>query len=336
MISFPYIISRAVVQGIPLLLGATGETITEKSGNLNLGIPGIMYAGSACGVIGTFLYETQYGATHEMNPFLTVMIPLLFCMIGSLLISLIYCFLTTTLRANQNVTGLAITIFGMGFSTFIIGYLAKIAGGDDATSLTITKTYEQYSASLVDKTDMNWFEEMFLSYGFMVYVAIAIAIIAQLILNYTRVGLHLRAVGESPATADATGVNVTAYKYGATCIGGILAGLGGLYYMLDYSEGAIETAGLGDRGWLAVALVIFTLWKPAIGILGAILFGLLYNSYQIIPAFGAGQISDAVKELYKMLPYVVTILVLIISSIRNKRENQPPASLGLSYFREER
>ena len=150
-------------------------------------------------------------------------------------------------------------------------------------------------------------------------------------LRHTRVGLHLRAVGESPATADAAGINVNKYKYKATCIGSMIAGLGGLYYVMDYACGVWSNDAFGDRGWLAIALVIFTIWRPNVGVLASMLFGGLYILYLFIPSS-----SLAVKELYKMLPYLVTIIVLIITSMRNKRENQPPASLGLAYFREER
>ena len=147
----------------------------------------------------------------------------------------------------------------------------------------------------------------------------------------TRTGLYLRAVGESPATADAAGINVSRYKYKATCIGSMIAGLGGLYYVMDYACGVWSNDAFGDRGWLAIALVIFTIWRPNISVPASILFGGLYILYLFLPS---GNL--AVKELYKMLPYLVTLIVLIITSMRNKRENQPPAALGLSYFREER
>ena len=148
----------------------------------------------------------------------------------------------------------------------------------------------------------------------------------------TRTGLHLRAVGESPETADAAGINVGRYKYRATCIGSMIAGLGGLFYVMDYACGVWSNDAFGDRGWLAIALVIFTIWRPNWGVLSSFLFGGLYILYLFIPT----GTNLCLKELYKMLPYVVTIVVLVITSMRNKRENQPPASLGLAYFREER
>ena len=118
--------SRAVQQGIPLLFGSTGETLTEKSGNLNLGIPGVMYVGGICGVIGAFFYEQSCGDAAAMNGLLAILIPVLCCLLGSLVMGLIYCFLTVTLRANQNVTGLALTTFGVGFGNFFGGYLIKM------------------------------------------------------------------------------------------------------------------------------------------------------------------------------------------------------------------
>ena len=179
---------------------------------------------------------------------------------------------------------------------------------------------------------LGWFGQIFLSYGFLAYLAIILALLTSYFLKHTRPGLHLRSVGESASTADAAGINVTRYKYLATCIGSMIAGLGGLYYVMDYASGVWSNNAFGDRGWLAIALVIFTIWRPNVSVLASILFGGLYILYLYIPT----GTQMAVKELYKMLPYVVTVVVLVISSLRNNKEKQPPASLGLSYFREER
>ncbi|MBR1408889.1 MAG: ABC transporter permease [Clostridia bacterium] len=328
LISF---IPRAVVQGIPLLFGSTGETLTEKSGNLNLGIPGVMYIGGICGVIGAFLYEQSLPTPADMNGFLAVAIPLCTCLLGSLLAGFIYCFLTVTLRANQNVTGLALTTFGVGIGNFFGGSLIKLSGSAvPSIALSATSAYFHRSLPFADKCGV--FGKLFLSYGFLAYVAVAVALIVSYILRHTRLGLHLRAVGENPNTADAAGINVGRYKYAATCIGSMIAGLGGLYYVMDYASGVWSNNAFGDRGWLAIALVIFTVWRPNIGVLASFLFGGLYILHMYIPS----GMNLAVKELYKMLPYVVTIIVLIFTSLRNKRESQPPASLGLPYFREER
>ena len=319
-------IQRAILQGTPLLYGSTGEILTEKSGNLNLGIPGIMYIGAISGVVGGFFYQTS---DAKIVPFWAVIIPLLCCLVGSLLASLLYCFLTVTLKANQNVTGLALTTFGVGLGNFFGGSLIKIVKSD-VPYLALVKVAKAYKVTLPFADQLGPVGDLLFSYGFMVYLAVILAVAAGVILKRTRMGLHLRAVGENPATADAAGINVTRYKYGATCVGGMIAGLGGLFYIMDYSNGIWSNNGFGDRGWLAIAIVIFATWKPTMAILGSYLFGGLYILFNYI------KVPMQLLPLIQMLPYVVTILVLIAVSIRKKRENQPPASLGLSYFREER
>lgn len=323
-------LQRAVMQGIPLLYGSTGEIITEKSGNLNLGIPGVMYVGGISGVIGAFLYENSLASPADANGFLAVMIPLLSTILGSALVGLLYCFLTVTLRANQNVTGLAITTFGVGFGNFFGGSLIKITGAD-VPSVALTTTSNFFRKTLPFADSMGDFGKIFLSYGFLAYLAIIIAIASSYFFNHTRSGLYLRAVGENPATADAAGISVSKSKYIATCVGSVIAGLGGLYYVMDYACGVWSNEGFGDRGWLAIALVIFAVWRPNLGILGSIVFGGLYIVYLFIPG-----LALRTQELFKMLPYIVTILVLIFVSVKEKKENMGPASLGLSYFREER
>ena len=306
---------QAVIQGTPLLFGATGEIITEKSGNLNLGIPGIMYVGAISGVVGGFFYQEN---APFVVPALAIIIPFVSCLVGSLLASLIYSFLTITLRANQNVTGLALTTFGVGVGNFFGGSLIKLTGST-TPYLALSELSGAYCKFLP-----------FGQSGFMVYLAAIIAIVASLIIRRTRVGLQLRAVGENPATADAAGINVSKYKYLSTCIGGMIAGLGGLFYIMDYSGGIWQNDGFGDRGWLAIAIVIFAIWKPAVAIFGSYIFGGLYILFNYVG------VSMQMQPLLQMLPYVVTVIVLITVSMRKKREYQPPASLGLPYFREER
>ena len=324
------IIQRAILQGTPLLYGATGEIITEKSGNLNLGIPGIMYIGAISGAVGGFLYQSS---TVAVNPFLAIFIPLMCTIIGSLAVSLIYCFLTITLRANQNVTGLAITTFGVGCGNLFGGSIIKILKSDVPffSVVNIAKAYKE-PLPFVKYLPQNTPEliKVFLSYGFMVYLALIIAIVTAIVIKRTRVGLNLRAVGENPATADAAGINVSKYKYFATCIGGVIAGFGGLFYILENSNGIWANGAFGDKGWLAIAIVIFATWKPMAAILGSYLFGALYILYNYL------NVPMQIIPIMQMLPYIVTIVVLVIVSVRKKRENQPPASLGLSYFREDR
>lgn len=325
-------IPRAIVQGIPLLFGSTGEIITEKTGNLNLGIPGVMYVGAISGVIGSFFYENSLADPADMNGALAILIPMVCCLLGSLLMGLLYSFLTVTLRANQNVTGLAMTTFGVGFGNFFGGSLIKLVGSE-VPSIALSATSGYFSKTLPFADGLGWFGKLFLSYGFLVYLGVIIAFAASYVLNHTRIGLHLRAVGENPNTADAAGINVTRYKYVATCVGCMIAGLGGLYYVMDYACGVWSNDAFGDRGWLAIALVIFTIWRPNVSVFASFLFGGLYILYLYIPT---GMDHMEFQELYKMIPYVVTLAVLVITSMRSKRENQPPASLGLPYFREER
>lgn len=306
------------------LFGATGETITEKSGHLNLGIPGIMCLGALGGCVGESIYIKGLSDISQINNFSAVMVAILFAMLFAGIGGLIYGFLTITLRCNQNVSGLAITTFGTGLTNFFGDIVNKTGFGQ------ASKAFTMY-APWVDNTE--WFSKIFLTYGCLVYIAFAVAIIAAVIMKRTRVGLNLRAVGESPATADAAGINVTGYKYVACVLGAAIAGLGGLFYIMDYLGGAWEYD-VNAMGWLAVALVIFSLWRPNWGILGSILFGALYFAPMYLKKLIA--ITSAQQELIIMLPYAVTIIILIITSIINKRETQPPAALGLSYFREER
>ncbi len=311
------ILSQAIRFGTVFLLGSTGETIIEKSGHLNLGIPGIMCMGAIGGCIGAKMAQTA-----GMPPILIILMAILFAMLFGAILGIVYGFFTITLRCNQNVTGLILTTLGTGIlsywsSTLELGMFARV-------SLNFTKP-------LFGTVGKDWFSTIFLSHGVLVYVAIIIAIIVAFVLKKTRVGLSLNAIGENPAAADAAGINVTQYKYGACIIGSMIAGIGGAFYYLDCTRGSIEPGVIDAMGWLSVALVIFTLWRPGIAILGSFVFGLLY----ILPEYITG-IDLAMKEFLKIIPYVVTALVLIVISMFNKKETQPPSALGLTYFREER
>lgn len=319
-------IQKAIAQGIGMLYGALGEIITEKSGNLNLGIPGVMYMGGIAGLMGAFLYENS---VETPNGFVGLLISFVCAFLCAVFGGLIYSVLTISLRANQNVTGLALTTFGVGFGNFFGGSLSQLAGG--VGQISVAATGAAYKKTIPVLSDLGIVGKIFFSYGFLTYLCLVLAVVLAFFLAKTRRGLNLRAVGESPATADAAGIDVTKYKYLATCIGCGIAGLGGLYFVMEYAGGTWTNNGFGDRGWLAIALVIFALWKPLNAVWGSILFGGLYILYLYIPGLGR-----STQEIFKMLPYVVTIVVLVITSFRKKRENQPPASLGLPYFREER
>ncbi|MFV0343783.1 MAG: ABC transporter permease [Anaerocolumna sp.] len=319
-------IQKAIGQGISILFGASGEIITEKSGNLNLGIPGIMYMGGIAGLMGAFFYEKS---TDHPVAFIGMLISFISALLVAALGGLIYSFLTITLRANQNVVGLALTTFGVGFGNFFGGSISKLAGG--VGQISVATTASAYRATIPGLKNIPILGQILFSYGFLTYIAVVIAIYLTFFLNKTRKGLNLRAIGENPGTADAAGINVSRYKYVATITGAAISGLGGLYFVMEYLGGTWTNNGFGDRGWLAIALVILALWNPINAIWGSFLFGGLYILYIYMPG-----LSRATQELCKMLPYVVTIVVLVLTSKRNKQENQPPASLGEAYFREER
>ncbi|MBQ8290337.1 MAG: ABC transporter permease [Clostridia bacterium] len=318
----------AIALATVFLFGCVGEIITEKAGHLNLGIPGIMCVGTAGGCYAVSIYMAALSDPSRASWFLLILLSILFAVIFAAALGGIYAVLTVSLRCNQNITGLAVTIFGNGFAQFFMDTCVLRSDADRANFEVAGKII---SRGLPFADALGDFGKIFLSHGILVYLSIAIAIAAAWFLKRTRAGLHLRAVGENPATADAAGVNVTAYKYGAILIGSGIAGLGGYFYIMDYIKGSWENAATIEAlGWLSVALVIFTLWKPNLSILGSFIFAALY-----VAAFYI-DVNSTEKELLKLIPYVITVVVLIFTSIKGSKNNQAPASLGLSYFREER
>ena len=317
------LLQAALVFGTVILFGALGEILTEKSGNLNLGVPGIMYLGGIAGLAGSFAYENSVA---EPVPFIGLVIAMTSALVASVFGGLIYSVLTITLRANQNVTGLTLTIFGAGAANFFGGQMNKMAGG--VGQISVKHTSGAFRATLPFLSNVDGLS----AFGFMVYLAVVIAVVLAWFLTKTRKGLSLRSVGEDPGTADAAGINVIRYKYLATCTGAAITGLGGLYYVMDYIKGTwANDGGIEKLGWLAVALVIFARWKPLHAIWGSYLFGVLFWLY-----FYMDGLTRSSQELFKMLPYLVTIFVLILFSMKHERENQPPGKLGLPYFREDR
>ena len=331
----------AITFGTVIMFGCIGETINQKAGNLNLGVPGIMQLGGIGALTGAFIYESS---TATPNGTIGMICALLCAILASALGSLIYSFLTVTLKANQNVTGLTLTIFGTGIANFFGGSLMKLSGGVGSISVATTANVFKLRLPFISGK-LGLFGSLFLNYGWMAYFCLVLAFVANYFLTKTRIGLNLRAAGENPATADAAGINVTKYKYLASIIGGAICGLGGLFYVMDYIQGTWANDNTIEAlGWLAVALVIFTSWKPKNATWGAYLFGLCYWAYIYIPAEISRALADVLKvervtylqNLYKMLPYIVTIVVLCVVSAKKKKENQAPGHLGVSYFREER
>ncbi|MCI5961795.1 MAG: ABC transporter permease, partial [Ruminococcus sp.] len=220
-------IMRGITFGSIIMYGALGEILTEKSGNMNLGTPGIMCIGGAFGFGGAYLYEIN---TAEPNAAVTIIIALICAFLSSALAGALFCFLTTTLRANQNVTGLALTIFGSGLAKFFGTFIIP----KGTTTVKAAFANKIFSATLPIESPIL---KIFFGHGFMMYFAIVIALVMGYFLKRTRSGLNLRAVGENPATADAAGINVSRFKYAATILGAGISGLGGVYYVLDYNYG---------------------------------------------------------------------------------------------------
>lgn len=318
---FVAFIAVSIKYATVFIFGSTGETITEKSGHLNMGIPGIMYMGALGGILGERMYLDLIGSTNPNN-FLLIIIPIAFALLFGAIGGLLFSFFTVTLKCNHNVTGLTITTFGVGLSCYFIGQISS--KGMLKAGIPLQSLFQVDWGS-------NWFGQIFLSQSFFTYLAIIVAIIAAIVLSRTRVGLNLRACGENPAAADAAGINVNKYRYLATIIGSAIAGLGGMAYELDVLKGLFNAHDAVDAlGWLALSLVIFSMWKPGICIGASFLFGML----MYLPDFV--QVDSVGKEFFKIIPYIATIVVLILTSVFNKKNAQPPAGLGITYFREDR
>lgn len=304
-------LSAAVVAGTPLLLATLGEIITEKSGNLNLGVEGMMLLGAVFG----FMVGLK-----TSNPILAIAAAALAGAFGAC----IYGFLTISLKANQVVSGLTLTIFGTGVSSLMGKGLIGQTTPDN-----IKNFFKPFSVPLLGK--IPFIGPVFFRQDSFIYIGYGVAILLGIYLYKTRQGLNLRSVGENPACADAASINVNLYKYLNVLLGGALCGLGGAYLSLVYIPAWQENVTAG-RGWIAVALVIFASWNPYKAIAGAYLFGGL----DIIGFRFEALTAHVSQYLIDMLPYIVTITVLVIVSMNKSKKNAPPASLGNPYFREER
>lgn len=324
VINFIY---NAIRAGTPLLLGTTGEIITEKSGSLNLGVEGMMGMGAICG----------YYFACKTNSFL---IGLIMAFLAGAAGGLIFAFLTVSMQANQNVTGLALTTFGCGVCQFAGKYLAA---NNMFPSLNNAVHLKNISADIGIPVlrDIPYVGKLLFSYNLFVYIAVIIAVAAWFYIKKTKPGLKMRAVGENPGAADACGVRVNAYKYLHIVVGGGICGLGGLYLGLITNGGAWNDYWINGMGWISVALVIFANWSPSRAIFGSYFFGML-NALQAWKGNLAHDFPNVLgwlvvipNEFYQMLPFFITALVLILSSM-GKKKTAEPARIGLNYFREER
>lgn len=299
----------ATIQFATLLyLAALGETIAERAGVLNLGVEGMMAMGAVAGYIG--------GASSGS--------PWVGLLVGSLAgaaISLIHAVAAVGLGADQVVSGLALTILGLGLADFI---------GDGYTDDTRRALFADVDFPLL--TDIKWLGDTVFNASPVTYLAIMIGVLTWFVLNRTSLGLGLRAVGESASTADAAGHNVTRMRMGAVMVGGALAGMSGAY-LSTYVVGAWSVGVTAGRGWIAVALVIFGAWRPGRVAIGALLFGFTLALQLRLQPFGI----EFSPILVSMLPYILTVAVLIVISIRARNQPSPsPAGLGTAYRREER
>ena len=318
MNTFVNFLHAALLAGTPLMFGTLGEIVTEKAGNLNLGVEGMMSIGAIAGFYVGFTTQN-------------IVLAVLGAFLAGLLSALIYAFLTVTLKANQNVTGLTLTIFGVGFANFFGDFLRESAGIDVLKlSDKITNTVQAIHIPVL--SDIPYVGKLFFQYNPFVYFGILLCVLMGVYILHTRKGLNLCAVGENPGAADAAGVNVTRVKYFNILLGGGVCGIGGAYISLVLCGGVWVTDSVSGLGWIAVALVIFASWNPFKAILGSFIFG----AFNILKFYIPKNIITIPEPIFDMLPFLVTAIVLIVTSIRKSKENTQPAGCGVNYFREER
>jgi len=321
-------IHNIIVFNIPLLYGTVGEIVVEKSGSLNLGVEGTMAVGAIFGYIfGCYANSLGVG--------------ILVAFLAGAIFGLLFAVLTVSLQANQNITGLTLTTFGLGIY-FFVGNSVKSTGwpvmGDYAN---VKEGFADIDIPLL--SDIPVIGRGFFSHNLLVYLGIVIAVAVWWYLKHTSLGLKLRAIGENPAAADSVGINVKRMKYIHICLGCGIMGIGGYYMGLNMSGSFNSSCWINGYGWIAVALVIFANWSPAIAILGTFVFG-FFNTLRVSGPTLAKTFPDALgwldhipPQMYQALPFVITAIVLVITSIRNKRGSSGlPAALGQNYFREDR
>jgi len=309
------VLSAGIAAGTPILFAALGEIFAERSGVLNLGVEGMMLVGALTGVVASL-------ATNS------VWIGALAAMVAGGLLSLIHAFISITLRGDQVVSGLALTIFGTGLSAFLgFPYVNVPAPRFTTLSLPVLES-------------IPFLGPILFQHSVTAYIAFLLVPLAWFWITRTRPGLHLRAVGENPAAADALGVNVALLRYIYTVVGGMLCGLGGAALSLAYTPGWIENMTTG-WGWIAVGLVIFAAWDPWRAVLGAYLFGAISRvvfDVQMLPTAGLPQLVKVLlsPEFLRMMPYATVIVILILASREAVRKRVgAPAALGQPYTREE-
>ena len=314
------VLAQAVAYGTPILFAALGELLAERSGVLNLGVEGMMLVGA---VMGFWASQRAPGPTAVVLP-----LAILTAAFAGLVMSAVHAFLVVTLRASQIVSGLALTIFagGLGLSS----YLGQDLGLSDAPPVHQFSEINVFGLGDVPVLGPVLFHQTAL-----VYVSWALTVAVALYLARTRLGLNVRAVGESPGAADAMGINVARYRYAHVLAGGAFAGVGGACFSLAIAPGWNAGDSLvGGAGWIAIALVIFSFWRAELCLVGAYLFGGLSGG---LPSALQARGYTIKPEFLNALPYVMTVVVLVlVSAGLAKRRLGAPAALGLPYVREER
>jgi simple sugar transport system permease protein len=314
------LIASGVTYGTPLLYAALGELLAERSGVLNLGVEGMMLVGAVMG----FWAEQRVRGAGEVG---ALALAVGAAAIAGAAMASIHAFLVITLRASQIVSGLALTIFAgvAGLSSYL---------GSDLNLADVPAAHQFDPVFPASVRSWPVVGPIVFGHDVLVYGSWALVVALIWYLNRTRHGLNLRAVGESPAAADAMGINVAAYRYAHTIAGGALAGIAGSTFTLAINPGWV--AGItGGAGWIAIALVIFSFWRPELCLVGAYFFGALQA---LAPELQARQISLGPTTLWtNSLPYIATIAALVLISVGNARRRLgAPAALGIPYTREER
>lgn len=308
----------AVGAGIPLLFGTVGEIFNEKTGHLNLGVEGMMSIGACSGFM--FGYFTD-----------SFVIAILMAAVAGGLSAAIYALLTVSFMANQNVTGLTLTIFGVGLAN-LIGVMMLEASPEGTLKLSSNVISAMSGVYIPVLSDLPVVGELLFSYTPFVYLGIVIAIAGSWYFYRTKIGLNVQAIGENPASADAAGINVTRMKYINIIIGGAICGIGGAYCSMVINGGVWISDNVGGLGWIAVALVILANWKPANAIWGSLIFGGL----RVLKYYAPKSVFPFPDAFYDMLPFLITALILVVSSMRKSKKMNLPAYLGMNYYREER
>ena len=311
------VLASGVAYGTPLLYAALGELLAERSGVLNLGVEGMMLVGAVMG-----FWAVQ---RFHVSSTLALICALGVSAIAGAAMAAIHAFLVVTLRANQIVSGLALTIFAgaAGLSSYLGNdlNLAKSPAGHQFQAI-FPKSFQD-----IGVVGPILFGQSALVYASWVCVALVAFYLAR-----TRTGLNVRAVGESPAAADAMGINVTRYRYAHTLLGGAFAGIGGATFSLSITPQWLSGLTQG-AGWIAIALVIFSFWRPTLCLVGAYFFG----AFTYLPFPLQKYHWAPPPELAQSLPYVMTVIALVLVSSRAARLRfGAPAALGLPYVREER